>query len=67
MDALTDGRAWHDDSQVVLIQSLKRYVMPDEEPGVHIEIVRLPQTAALGNLPPAGNRGARSLSEKETL
>ena len=67
MDALTDGRAWHDDSQVVLIQSLKRYVMPDEEPGVHIEIVRLPQTAALGNLPPAGNRGARSLSGKETL
>ena len=68
MDALTAGQAWKDDSQVVKIQSIKRYTLSGvEKPGVYIEIVRLPQTAALGNLPPAGNRGARSLSGKETL
>jgi Holliday junction resolvase RusA-like endonuclease len=41
MDALTRARAWKDDAQVVQMQSLKRYALPDEPSGVHIEIVTL--------------------------
>lgn len=41
MDALTSARAWTDDAQVVQMQSLERYALPDELSGVHIEIVTL--------------------------
>jgi len=41
MDALTRARAWLDDAQVVRLQSLKRYALPDEVPGVFIELASL--------------------------
>jgi len=41
LTALTLARAWLDDAQVVRLQSLKRYALPDEVPGVHIEIASL--------------------------
>lgn len=44
MDALTGARAWDDDAQVVLLQSLKRYALPDEFSGVYVEIAALPQS-----------------------
>lgn len=47
LDALTGARAWKDDGQVVHLQSVKRYVLPEESPGVHIEIGLLPQTSEL--------------------
>jgi Holliday junction resolvase RusA-like endonuclease len=42
-EALTQANAWIDEDQVVRIQSIKRYALPEENPGVHIEIVTLPQ------------------------
>jgi len=44
LDALTKARKWKDDSQVVRLQSIKRYAADDEHPGVHIEIATLPLT-----------------------
>lgn len=59
MDALTRAHAWHDDSRVVLVQSLKRYALQDETPGVHIEIVSLPQTPDLEVSTSSSGSGAR--------
>jgi Holliday junction resolvase RusA-like endonuclease len=42
MDALTEAGAWRDDAQVVRLQSIKRYALPHEEAGVHVELVSLP-------------------------
>ena len=68
MDALTAGQAWKDDSQVVKIQSIKRYTLSGvEKPGVYIEIASLAQTAADGHylLPEAAGRAL--YPGKETL
>jgi Holliday junction resolvase RusA-like endonuclease len=45
--ALTCARAWKDPSQIVHQQSIKRYVLPEEFPGVHVEIALLPQSPEL--------------------
>ncbi len=37
-DSLTDARVWADDSQVVRLESAKRYATRDEPAGVHIWI-----------------------------
>jgi len=65
LDALTKAKKWKDDSQVVRIQSLKRYTLDDESPGVHIEIVSLPQTPDLEVTTSAFGSGARGFSHNK--
>lgn len=41
--ALTRASSWINDDQIIRVQSIKRYALPNEKPGAHIEIVTLPQ------------------------
>jgi Holliday junction resolvase RusA-like endonuclease len=38
LDALTEARVWHDDSQVVALSAIKLW---SEEPGAHVRVVAL--------------------------
>ncbi len=61
--ALTQARAWQDTAQVIRCQSFERYALQEEKPGVHVEIVTLPQTSERGfitSLPRSGGRGSFS-------
>jgi len=59
---LSRASTWLDETQVIRTQSVKRYALPEETPGVHIEIVTLPQTLERGfsktSLPRARARGS---------
>lgn len=59
MDTLTEANAWHDDAQVVRLQSIKRYALPDETEGVHVELVSLPFAPDDGSFTSSPESGAK--------